>query len=354
MKKIINCLLIANLAIIFILLLGKIELFNDFIKVFIGIIVSPIIFGVFLYYLLKPLNNIFKRKGINNSKAATLTLIIGILIIFVLLKALGEYLVIEFFEIKKVVLCYLESNELNYFKSIIFENSSFKEMIINIYSTLVSYLQNIILNVKEIFNKGMMFFSNILLIFLITFFMLKDGGTFKNKIIGIIGEKYKKTVSEILEEGDEILATYVIGQAKVALSLSTMIYIGYKIIKMPTPLLFAAITFILAFIPFVGFLISMIIPYIIAISIGFNMVIKITILFIIAQTLKGRIVVPFIMGKTMKIHPLTDIFLVVGGSAIGGPLVAFIIIPIYSLIKIVYKKLKKIGFITLVDKINKV
>ena len=86
------------------------------------------------------------------------------------------------------------------------------------------------------------------------------------------------------------------------------------------------------------------------------MLIKLTLLFIIAQTLKGRVVVPFIMGKTMNIHPITDIFLVVGGAAIGGPLVAFCIVPIYSLLKLIIKtfiesKDVKIPFI---DKIKKV
>ena len=118
---------------------------------------------------------------------------------------------------------------------------------------------------------------------------------------------------------------------------------------MPSALFLAFTTFILAFIPFLGFFISMIVPYVIAIAMGFNMIIKLTILFIIAQTLKGRVVVPFIMGRAMKIHPITDIFLVVGGAAIGGPIVAFCIVPIYSLLKVVFKNLKKEGLIKRVN-----
>ena len=116
-----------------------------------------------------------------------------------------------------------------------------------------------------------------------------------------------------------------------------MIFVGYKIIGMINPLLLASVTFILAFIPFIGFFISLILPYIIAIALGWNMILKLSILVIIAQTLKGRIVVPLIMGKTMKIHPITDIFLVVGAASIIGPIGAFVVVPIYSLIKVIYK-----------------
>jgi predicted PurR-regulated permease PerM len=221
----------------------------------------------------------------------------------------------------------------------------------------MTYVNFLLSNVKEIFNMGMMLFSNMLLIILVTFFLLRDGSNFKPVVLKYIPKKYKEVLSDILSEGDTVLSTYIIGQATVALSLATMVFIGYKIIKIPSALLLASSTFILAFIPFVGFLISMIIPYIIAAVVGVDMLMKLTVLFIIAQTLKGRVVVPFIMGRAMKIHPITDIFLVVGASTIGGPLAAFCIVPIYSLLKLAYKNFVKKGFLTdpfNIDKINKV
>ena len=195
-----------------------------------------------------------------------------------------------------------------------------------------------------------------LLVILITFFLLRDGHNFKNVVLKYCPGKYKDTIENLLPKCDDVLSTYIIGQAIVALSLATMVFVGYIIIGMPSALLLAFTTFILAFIPFVGFFISMIIPYIVATIIGFNMLIKLTLLFIIAQTLKGRVVVPFIMGKTMNIHPITDIFLVVGGAAIGGPLVAFCIVPIYSLLKLIIKSFieSKDVKIPFIDKIKKV
>jgi len=121
--------------------------------------------------------------------------------------------------------------------------------------------------------------------------------------------------------------------------LSIMIFVAYKIIGIPNALLFASITFILAFIPFIGFFISMIVPSIIALSMGFIMMGKLAIVFIIVQTLKGRIVVPQIMSQAMNIHPLTDIFLVIGAVALGGPLAAFAIVPIYAIIKTIFSNL---------------
>ncbi|MGL5084880.1 MAG: AI-2E family transporter, partial [Clostridium sp.] len=161
-----------------------------------------------------------------------------------------------------------------------------------------------------------------------------------HKILKYTPEKYKDIMSETLDQSNKVLSAYILGQTTVALSLALMVYIGYKIIGMPSPTFLAAITFILAFIPFIGFLISMIIPFALAISLGTTMLIKLSILFLACQTLKGRVVVPLIMGKAMKIHPITDIFLVVGAASLIGPIGAFVVIPIYALGKVFYRNFK--------------
>jgi predicted PurR-regulated permease PerM len=120
-----------------------------------------------------------------------------------------------------------------------------------------------------------------------------------------------------------------------------MIFIGYKVIGLPNAMILSTITFILAFIPFVGFFISMIIPVVISLGIGIIMFGKLLVLFIIVQTLKGRVVVPAIMAKSMNIHPLTDIFLVIGAIAVAGPFAAFAVVPIYAIVKNVILVLKE-------------
>ena len=356
-KKIITNLLIANLILIFLYLLGKFQIIYDFTEVFLWVIVSPIIFGVFLFYILRPLNRFFTKNGIKPSVAATITILITIIILSFVIRYFGRYLSEQIYYLKELITKGLEEgNIINKGKEYL-NDSSITGFIENILRQLMGYINFLFSNLKEIFNKGMMLFSNILLVVLVAFFLLKDGEGFKPLVLKYVPKKYKELADEILDGGDTVLSTYIIGQATVALSLATMIFIGYIIIGMPSALLFSFTTFILAFIPFVGFLISMIIPYIIAVTLGSSMLIKLTILFLIAQTLKGRVVVPLIMGKIMKIHPITDIFLVVGAATLGGPIAAFCIVPVYSLIKVILKKLREkklLSFPWDVDKINKV
>ncbi|VYU55649.1 AI-2E family transporter [Clostridium tertium] len=337
-KNIITYLVIFNLFVILIILLSKISIIKSFIEVIFSVVIIPIIFGVFLFYILKPLNNIFLKKKMKRGAAATLTIFIFFFIASGVIKYFADYFIEQFINIKSLLLNIIESRGgIDNIQSMVRE-SVFN---INYYEKFLGDIQNYITllatNIRKLFDKGIQLFSDILLVILIVFYLLKDEERIKDSLEKLFPRKYKDKACKIIEEGDEVLSSYIVGQAKVALSLSIMMFIGYKIIGMMNPLILASVTFILAFIPFIGFFISLVLPYIISIALGWNMILKLSILVLIAQILKGRIIVPIIMGKTMKIHPITDIFLVVGAATLIGPIGAFVIVPFYSLTKVFYK-----------------
>lgn len=345
-KSIITDLIIANLIIIFLYFLGKFKIVFEFFNVLVWVIVAPVFFGVFLFYIIRPMNEYLIKRGLKKNLSASITLIVGLVLLGIIGKLFGDHLIQQIYQLKKLVLNEAERNNLLERLEELTQDTRFNSFIENISKEIIIYFKLLISNSKGLFDKGMMLFSDILLVVLVVFCLLKDGDKFKPTILKYVPLKYKDTASQILSEGDTVLFTYIRGQAIVALSLATMVFIGYKLIGIPSALLLAFTTFILAFIPFVGFFISMMIPYIIAIVMGIRMVIKLSILFIVAQTLKGRVVVPLIMGKAMKIHPITDIFLVVAAATLGGPIAAFCIVPIYSLIKLTLKKLQENNIIT--------
>ncbi|MDU3351017.1 MAG: AI-2E family transporter, partial [Clostridium sp.] len=315
---------------------------RNFINVIFAVVIIPIIFGVFLFYILKPLNNIIIKKKMKGGSAASLTLLIFFFIAAGIMKYFGDYFIEQFINLKMIFFRIVEEKENLYgvgefFKGDIFELNYYEKFL----GDIQKYAVLLASGLRGLFDKGMQLFSDILLVILIVFYLLKDEEKIKKNIVNIFPRKYKYKLYDIVEESDEVLSSYILGQAKVALSLALMVFVGYKIIGMASPLLLSSVTFVLAFIPFVGFFISMIIPYIIAIALGWNMIIKLSILVIIAQTLKGRIIVPLIMGKTMNIHPITDILFFVGAASLVGPIGAFVVVPIYSLGKVIFKYFNK-------------
>lgn len=277
-----------------------------------------------------------------------LTLIISLIAALLILYFFIRYAILEFNGLAKNIHnlspntnTIASQNPINSIVNEIYKSININELIKIANNMMINYTQKFQSSIYKNINDIVDGFSKILLVLLILFFLLKDGFKFRDKFIDLFPEKYKDFLSETLCNVDKALNAYVTGQLTVALSLSIMIYIGYKIIGMPNALIWAFFTFILGFIPFIGFFISMIIPSIIAISKGIYMIIKLSIVFITVQTLKGRVVVPLIMSSALKIHPLTDIFLVVTAVSYGGPMAAFIIVPLYAMVKVIVLKLYK-------------
>ncbi|MBX4270731.1 AI-2E family transporter [Clostridium estertheticum] len=339
-NNILKNLLIINLVFLGIILFGKMLFIHKLIKILSKSFLTPLIFSVFLFYIINPLNTIFVKNGLKPTYSALLTLTLGLSITIGVITFLSNYISIEFHGIIKELTAIVKNQDS--MNKIMNKINNFIPTL-GIYKTFTkmanTYMQNMVQNLLLAVNYTIYTFSTLFLVLVILFYLLKDGPKFKYKIICTVPKKYKEFVLKTLTDSDKLLDAYVTGQAKVALSLSIMIFVAYKIIGIPNALLFSSITFILAFIPFIGFFISMIIPTIIALSMGIFMFGKLVIVFIIIQTLKGRVVVPTIMSNAMNIHPLTDIFLVIGAVAVGGPLAAFTIVPTYAIIKTIISKL---------------
>ncbi len=341
-NNVLKKLLIINLAFLSILLFGKMVFIHRLIKIVFKSFLTPVIFAVFLFYIIKPLNTALMKKRLRPSVSALLTLIIVLFIAAGIITFLSNYIAIELDGImKKLTNIVKNENSINEILNKINKYIPAQELYKTFINVLNTYKNKVASNFVFAVNYALYTVSMIFLMLIVLFYLLKDGSQFKDKVLNLIPEKYKEFARKTLSDSDRVLGAYVTGQAKVALALSTMIFIGYKIIGIRSALLFSTITFILAFIPFVGFFISMIIPTIIALSMGFVMLGKLLIVFIIVQTLKGRVVVPAIMAHAMKIHPLTNIFLVIGAIAVGGPLAAFVIVPIYAIIKVILANLKE-------------
>lgn len=328
--KLIHFLLILNLIFLAIVLLLKIKFIFTVIMVVNKALIVPICIAVLIYYIIRPIDKIFIKKNMSKDKAALLTLVIFIFVLSGLLYYFCTYAYKQIYEFGNVLTKLSGNNNVNAFINTYLDEKYIKASILSIAKVYVKDIGTI---AKIVVSNFMNTFSGALLVLIIVYYLLYKGFSVKDRVIVYLKEENRQTVCKIFEDSDGILSHYVTGQAKVALSLALLIFIGYKIIGMPGAVTLSLITFILAFIPFVGFFIAMIIPIIMAISMGTYMFFKLICVFLVVQTVKGRLVVPFVMSKTMDIHPLTDIALVIIAVELLGPFAAFVVVPVYAILK---------------------
>ncbi|SMC28039.1 Predicted PurR-regulated permease PerM [Clostridium acidisoli DSM 12555] len=333
-NKVIHYLLIINLTLLAIMFLSKMKFFIRFIFTVDKAVLIPLFVSILIYYIIRPLDKIFIRKGLGTEKAGLLSLLIFTFILSGLVSYFWRYAYRQFYQVSSDLITIVgDKNKVDGTLKFVNNYIDVRKMYSLFTNMVANYVSGIGHTVRIVAKHFMNTFSVILLIVIMVYYLLSDGDKLKPKLLSFIKEENKEVLNKLLDDCDDILSHYVTGQAKVALSLAILIFIGYKIIGMPNAIVLASITFVLAFIPFVGFFIAMIIPVVISISMGIYMIVKLAVVFIVVQTLKGRIVVPLVMSKSMKIHPLTDIILVILAVALLGPFAAFAVVPIYAILK---------------------
>ena len=312
----------------------------------VGMLITPIIIGSFLYYGLRPIVKFFSGKFGHKGLFSFLTILI-FLVLFIVVVIFGGAAVKSQFEDAFTM------NQEKFIEYKDFLDGKIQEIApnLNIFGTIYENLEKSIKSVSKGLGTGLIgVFSSIgnigtqlVLVFFILFYLLKDDEEFLKLANNKIPDKYKDPILDMEARINEILTAYINGQMLAALVIGVLMFIGYLIIGMPNPLLMAVFSLIMAIIPFIGAFLGVLPAVLIALTINFSMVIKIIIVAVIVQQIEGNLVTPNIMGNKLKIHPLAVMIIVIISVKLMGILGAFIGIPLYLSLVTVAKTIYRIA-----------
>ena len=183
-NNILKNLLIINLVFLGIILFGKMLFIHKFIKIISKSFLIPLVFSVFLFYIIKPLNTLFVKNGLKATPSALLTLTLGLSIAIGVITFFSNYIAIEFNGIIKELSAIVKNQDS--MNNILNKINSFIPTL-GIYRTFTkmanTYMQNLVQNLLLAVNYTIYTFSTLFLVLIILFYLLKDGPKFKDKII---------------------------------------------------------------------------------------------------------------------------------------------------------------------------
>lgn len=191
---------------------------------------------------------------------------------------------------------------------------------------------------------------HLLIIFFITFHLLKNENLLNSAIIFLIPETYHKDVEEILEQMKKILGKYFRGlliDVSIIMTVNTLIL---TILGVKNSVLIGILSGLMNIIPYVGPLITLLIGLFLAVSgniieghyalIG-GTVLKIIITLVSVNVLDGVILQPYIFSNILRAHPLEIFLVIVGAGMLGGIVWMMLAIPIYVIFKIILVEILK-------------
>ncbi|MGE4573433.1 MULTISPECIES: AI-2E family transporter [Parachlamydia] len=306
---------------------------------------SPLILGIVLYYMFRPLVQYLTNHHIPSAIAiSSIFLILGGIIASIatfliptIITSLQEVTTspaqkIE--EVKEATISFLNIFNLN-----LYSYNEVKSLITNF---LEKIQQFVFANTYLIISTA----THIAFIFVLTpfclFYLLKDDQKFYGWTMEMIPPVYRPQCEKIFHHLDKTLLTFFNGQIVVAAIVSLMALIGLAIIQIDNLIFLAFLTFLLGLIPYLGTLIAIIPPTLVGLTSSYLMGLTAAIVMTSIHLIEANLITPHVMMKRLDVHPLTIILLIVASFSLFGVTGPLWITPLYVFLREIYTQLSQL------------
>jgi len=345
-------------SLIVLLLLGcvifiydKISFIFEPLQVLMNAVILPGVLGIIAYYLLRPFMRILMNWKVPRIWAILIIFVCVLslftLIIFLVVPFLRNQLLnlahefpIYFMSLVESAISFLNNSKINeYLISWNLDynallNDASEEIATTVKDTATNLATSLATGVTGIVTKLTGILLSLVIVPFILFYLLWEGEKMPKFILGIFPPRMRKFVSEVLEDVDHQISSYVLGQILVSFCIGIMVTIGFLIIKLDYALILGALAMVTSVVPYLGPAIAITPALIIAVVTSPFMVIKVGIIWTIVQLIEGKFISPQIMGKSLSIHPITIIFVLLTAGSLFGVAGVILGIPGYAILKV--------------------
>jgi predicted PurR-regulated permease PerM len=179
----------------------------------------------------------------------------------------------------------------------------------------------------------------LILIPILAVFFLRDGRTFTDVALMMIGSRpQREFVEGVINDLNDMLAHFIRAQLTLA-ALALLVYvIVLGIMRVPYALVLGTAGGVLEFIPVVGPFVAAVLMLGVALLMSYQHLLLLALFLGVWRLIQDYVTLPRIMGETMQLHPLAAIFGVLAGGEMAGVIGVFLSIPVMASLRIVWQR----------------
>lgn len=168
---------------------------------------------------------------------------------------------------------------------------------------------------------------------LLAFYLLRDAGRGWSRVLQLANPWRREALDVAGRRSADILGSYMFGTAAIsgvgAVTQAAMM----MILGLPFVVPIFVLSFILAFIPYIGGFISTGLAFLIALEYGTPPQVVVMFIFtIVINIVQGNIVTPLVYNRAVNLHPAVVLLAVPAGGAVAGIAGMFLAVPILAVI----------------------
>ena len=159
------------------------------------------------------------------------------------------------------------------------------------------------------------------IVLVVLIFVLLEHESLRDRFIRLAGGSDLRATTEAINDAGERLSRFFVSQFAVNFGVGVVIWLGLVIIGVPTAPLWATLTAILRFVPYVGVWLAAILATLLAAAVdpGWSLMLMTIGLYMVVETVVGQLVEPQLYGHTTGLSPLAVVVAAIFWSWLWGP-----------------------------------
>ncbi len=330
------------------------------------LILTPVIIGLALAYLLNPSMTFFEKKIAayldknmkKKDRIPMISRILGLAASFVIL-FLAIYLVF-YMVIPQIynnvrnlidVLTHIDINKIiKDINNLIKGDDQINTIVNNFYKESVSFLTNwvkkdMVDQFSVVLNGVMGFFSKLLDVLvgvIVAIYVLMSKETFKRqgkKILeAFLSDRQTEIVLDVIKETDRIFGGFIIGKIIDSFIIGVLCFFGMLILHLPYAALISVIVGVTNVIPFFGPYIGAVPSTILLLFTSPSAALIFVVFILVLQQFDGNILGPKILGESTGLSPFWVIFSILLGGGLFGVVGMLFGVPVFAVIYYLFKR----------------
>jgi predicted PurR-regulated permease PerM len=159
------------------------------------------------------------------------------------------------------------------------------------------------------------------IVLVVLVFVLLEHESLRDRFIRLAGGADLRATTEAINDAGERLSRFFVSQFAVNFGVGAVIWLGLAIIGVPNAPLWAVITAILRFVPYVGVWLAAILATLLAAAVapGWSLMVMTMSLYVVVEMIAGQLVEPQLYGHTTGLSPLAVVVAAIFWSWLWGP-----------------------------------
>jgi predicted PurR-regulated permease PerM len=185
------------------------------------------------------------------------------------------------------------------------------------------------------------------IVLVVLIFVLLEQEALRDRFIRIAGGTDIRLTTLVINDAGDRLSRFFVSQFAVNFGVGILVWVGLSVIGLPHPMVWAALTTLLRFVPYVGVWIAALCAALLgaAVDPGWGVALTALGLFVVVELVAAQLVEPQLYGHTTGLSPLSVVIAAIFWSWLWGPVGLIVSTPLTLCLLVAGRHIKALSFL---------